>query len=271
MDGNKSIIVTALFDIQRHKYKNQQLALKTFEDYLKWFKITLQINCPMVIYTEEKAKQFILDNRPRNYKTDIIIQKLEDIPYYKYKQQINEILMNVEYMKLMQDIDRIECQLPEYSIIQYSKFEWLKDASDRLPFGNESKYFFWMDAGCSRFFGDFNLSNQFPGKLTTQQLDNSGSKLFCQARKDIVIQLKNPNFFYTSNNLIYGTLFGGNKDIINFMAQSIKYVFDNLLAVNIVNNEQLALAYVYNTCPNNFNLFINVTNQHLPLFLKLAK
>ena len=38
-----------------------------------------------------------------------------------------------------------------YSIIQYSKFEWLCKAVEMNPFGSD--HFFWMDAGSSRFLG----------------------------------------------------------------------------------------------------------------------
>lgn len=269
-NNNNCIIVTALFDINRDKFKNQRLALKTIDEYYNWFKITLQINCPMVIYTEEKTKDFILKNRPIEYKTDIVIQRLEDIPYYKYKDKISQILASNDYKIKMDDLNRIECNLPEYTIIQYSKFDWLKDASDRLPFGNDSNLFFWMDAGCSRFFEDFDLKKQYPGPKTMELLENIPNKLFCQCRNDINISIQNPNFFYTSNNLIYGTLFGGNKSIIEFMSGSIKYVFEDLLNKNIVNNEQLALAYIYSKAPNNFNLYMNISNKHLPIFLRLS-
>ena len=36
---SKNLKTTALFDIQRYKYDNQSLALKTMDDYLKCFKI----------------------------------------------------------------------------------------------------------------------------------------------------------------------------------------------------------------------------------------
>lgn len=265
---NDTVLITALYDINRHKYNNQELALKTLDDYLPWFKITLQLNCDMIIYTEEKIKDFIIQHRPKKYKTKIIVTKLKDVPYYKYKYRIETVLKSSDYKSKMKDLNRIECNLPEYTIIQYSKFEWLRNAIDINPFDN--KYFFWIDAGCSRFFENFNLQNQFPGPKTSELLKNIEDKFFCQTRLDINRTIKIPNFFYTSHNLIYGTLFGGNKNIISFMADSVKYVFEDLLKKNIVNNEQLVLAYIYDKCPNNFHIYMNTTNTHLPFFLRLC-
>lgn len=277
-------IITALFDINREKYQNQELALKSIKDYLPWFKKTLQLNCPMVIFTEENLKSFVLENRPNDYKTEIIIQKLEEIPYYKYKDHINEILKSEEYKAKIQHPDRIECNLAEYSIIQYSKFEWLNEIAINNPFSTE--FFFWMDAGCSRFFEDFDLTLEFPGQETKNKLINEcKNKLFCQCRPDLPyivnnynfnLKLENSNvnnnFFLTSYNLISGGLFGGNSEIINFFCKIVNYIFENNLLKNgIINNEQLVLAYVWKTSPNFYNLIVNKYKSHLPLFLIMTK
>ena len=82
---NDTVLITALYDINRHKYNNQELALKTLNDYLTWIKKTLLLNCDMIIYTEEIIKDFIIQHRPKKYKTKIIVTKLKNVPYYKYK------------------------------------------------------------------------------------------------------------------------------------------------------------------------------------------
>ena len=118
-------LVTALYDIKRNTIDKSPHSLKTLDQYYTCFKKTLQINAPMVIYTEDITYQFIIDNRPKHYPTKIIIQPLEDIPYYKYRNQIKDILDSEDYKIKITDPQRIECLLPEYNIIQYSKFEWL--------------------------------------------------------------------------------------------------------------------------------------------------
>lgn len=278
----KHCIITALFDIQRFKYESNPNALKTIDEYYKWFKITLQLNCPMIIYTEEKTKQFIIDNRPKEYETKIIIQKLEEIPYYHYKDKMLNIINDNEYKKKIKDSNRIECNLPEYCIIQYSKFEWLKMSIDDNPFNSDT--FFWMDAGCSRFFLDVDISNKYPGNKSTdmfKQIINTSkdNEFFIIQSKDIIDKiLTYPEkefinwLLWDSINLLVGTMFGGTKNRIITIANLIKDIFEkDMLNNNCLNNEQLALAILYRKNPNLFNIYKS-TNQsiHLPLFKLLS-
>lgn len=274
----KYCIITALFDIQRFKYESNPNALKTIDDYYKCFKISLKLNCPMIIYTEEKTKQFIIDNRPKEYDTKIIIQKLDEIPYYKYREKMLEIINNEQYKTKIKNPNRIECNLPEYCIIQYSKFEWLKNSIEINPFN--SNIFFWMDAGCSRFFLNVNILNKYPGpetsklfkQITSTSSDNgffiiqgreSIGQLFKYYDENDVSELK-----WDSINLLIGTMFGGTKTRIIKIADFIKDIFEkDMLDLNCVNNEQIALAILYRRKPNLFNVFESKNQKiHLPLF-----
>ena len=151
-----TLIITSLFDIQRDTKGDG----RTINDYLLWFSKTLKLNCDMVIYTEEKFEDFVKENRKNtSSKTYIKIQKLDD-----------------QYLQKIKDPKRIECYLPEYNVIQYSKFGWLKNSSDELT---NYDFYFWMDAGCSRFFDNVNINLKWPNesllptdKLTIQCNEN---------------------------------------------------------------------------------------------------
>lgn len=277
----KYCIITALFDIQRHKYESNPNALKTIDDYYKSFKITLQLNCPMVIYTEEKTKQFVLDNRPKDYETEIIIQKLEEIPYYHYRDKMLEIINSDDYKSKIKDPNRIECNLPEYCIIQYSKFEWLRDAIEKNPLGSD--YFFWMDAGCSRFFLDVDISSQFPGPKTVdllKKLDENTNGLFLiQGRQGVKYYSKYwsdaniDRLIWDSINILIGTLFGGSPERLLKIADEINKIFEkDMLDANCVNNEQIALGMLFLRQKKLFNVFES-TNQviHLPIFKLMSE
>jgi hypothetical protein len=56
------------------------------------------------------------------------MQDVEEIPYYHLKDQIQEILDSGDYKSKMADPGRIECKHAMYSVIQYSKFQWIKQA-----------------------------------------------------------------------------------------------------------------------------------------------
>ena len=90
------------------------------------------------------------ENRPANYNTYILEDTLNNAQYYKYRESIIKILNSESYKNKIAYPERVECNLPEYNIIQYSKFGWLKNAIKNNPF--ESEYFFLIDAGISRFF-----------------------------------------------------------------------------------------------------------------------
>jgi len=250
-------IITALFDIKRDTKGDG----RGIDDYLSWFKDTLNLNCNMTIYTEERFKYFVEENRKNiNYDTDIIIQKLEDIPFYKWRIKIKEII-DSDYFKLnMRDLNRIECYLPEYNVIQYSKFGWLVEAVEK----NEDDYFFWMDAGCSRFFGNFDINCIWPD---TNKLDIN--KFIIQGNSNYISFFKNlniDNYIWDNNCVLVGTLFGGGREIIKKLNIEINNIFEYLLSKDCVNNEQFALAIFAKKNPDIMDTKIILDGTHLPLF-----
>ena len=52
-------IITALYDIDREKEGDG----RTFDEYLSWFKETLKVKTPMVIFVDESLKEFVEKNR----------------------------------------------------------------------------------------------------------------------------------------------------------------------------------------------------------------
>ena len=63
-----------------------------------------------------------------------------------------------------------------YSIIQYSKFEWLKTAIEENPFNSD--FFFWLDAGGSRFFEDYDLNQDYPSPNAVEALKGMGESSY---------------------------------------------------------------------------------------------
>jgi hypothetical protein len=113
-----------------------------------------------------------------------------------------------------------------------------------------------MDAGCSRFFCEDNTP--------VQNIINN--KITIQGRHDLY-DYPNWNLLYIdSANLLCGTLFGGGKENMLWLADMIRDIFEQLLKIKVVNNEQIALAMLWKLYPDKFNVYINNTNTHLPLF-----
>ena len=142
MNQNVSI-VTALFNINR-----ERLDGRNWQKYIDWFEIFLKLRCPLIIFTSSDLIDFIMSKR-KNFKTKIIVSDIEKIPYFYLYNQIEEIISSKDFKNNIKDINRIECQNPLYSIIQFSKFSWIKEASIQNYFN--SKIFLWLDAGAGDF------------------------------------------------------------------------------------------------------------------------
>ncbi len=151
---NDVTIVSALFNIHREGMDGRK-----WEEYLRWFDIFLKLKCPMILFVSKDVQDFI-EERRLAVPTTVITQEIEEIPYYYLKDDLDKIIESDEYKEMIADPSRIECQHSMYSIIQYSKFEWLKQAADENPYN--SKHFFWMDAGSSRFFEGYDTALDYP-------------------------------------------------------------------------------------------------------------
>ena len=122
---SKVTIVSALFDIER-------VDGRPWEEYLKWFEEFLKLKTPMILFVSEDVAEFIGEKR-NDIPTEIVVQNVDQIPYYDLKDQIQEILDTDEYKENISDAGRIECKQAMYSVIQYSKFPWLKQAAKDNP------------------------------------------------------------------------------------------------------------------------------------------
>jgi hypothetical protein len=244
--------VTALYDINRETQGDG----RRFDDYLAWLLQTLTTKANYIIYTESKVVPYL----PKQNNIKVIVTDVEDIPLYSLKKKMDTILTNPNYLSKMQDTSRVECKLSMYNIIQYSKFEWLKEAINYNPFNSE--YFFWIDAGCSRFFAglseDFPNPNKMPQKFYIQGNMNTGNILI------------NEDYKWMSDCVLVGTFFGGYKHYVkNVCNLVIDYLINEMLFEDMINNEQIALAMVWNKRPELFDVYINLDGTHLPILKTL--
>ena len=82
---NNVTIVSALFNIQREGMDG-----RNWEEYLEWFDITLKLKCPMVLFVTEDVREFI-EERRLSIPTTVVVQTVEEIPYYYLKEKIDSI------------------------------------------------------------------------------------------------------------------------------------------------------------------------------------
>jgi len=262
-------IVTALFNIEREDVDGRK-----WEDYLKWFDITLKLKCPMVVFVTEDVREFV-EQRRLAIPTDINVQTLEQIPYYYLKDKMQNILSSDDYQQKILDPDRIECKYPMHPIVNFSKFQWMKQVCEQNPYNSD--YIFWLDAGSSRFFENFDLNEEFPSESAMEALEEMGESFLVQMNCDYYPDLFNAkelplSYLYDNRSYTLGSLFGGHKNSIPEICEIVNDVFINeMIEKNIVNNEQILLGYLIKKHSDKFTLYHRTNGKHMDIFSELTK
>ena len=263
---SKVTIVSALFDIER-------VDGRPWEEYLKWFDEFLKLKTPMILFVSQDVAEFIGERRG-DIPTDIIVQTVDEIPYYHLKDEIQGILDSDEYKENISDPDRIECKQAMYSVIQYSKFPWLKLAAEDNP--HNSDYFFWLDAGGSRFFGIYDLKKEYPSKDAIKSLDEMGESFLVQMNTEYYPDLSDAkeldlDYLYDNRSYVLGSMFGGHKNVVPKVCDLVEDIFINEMINKVnVNNEQIALGYLIKKHSDDFAIYSRTNGKHMALFEELG-
>ena len=260
------IIVSALFNIKRDGMDGRK-----WDQYLEWLDKTLKLKCHMIMFVSEDVAPFIRERRPD---INIQVQDTDEIPYWNLKPRLDEIISRPEYKTIIKDPERIECQHSEYSIIQYSKFEWLIQA---MTIESNFKYFFWLDAGGSRFFENYDLNLEYPSPEAIKSLEDMGDSFLVQMNMEYYRDLagaKKLDVEYLKDNrsFILGSMFGGTQKAIRDVSKRIQNIVKyDMMEKNFINNEQIALGYLVKDSPELFSTYERYNGKHMDLFTELGK
>lgn len=264
------VLVSSLFNIKREEMSGNDG--RTWDDYLMWFEKTLQLKTPMIIFCEDDLVEFVKNRR--EYPTKIITHTVSEIPYYFLKDKIQMIISSEKYQKKIDVPQRIECKHPMYTVVQYSKFKWLDKAIQLNPF--DSKYFFWIDAGASRHFEDFDINNQFPSQEFLDAFEQMGEKFLLQLNMEFYKELAHSesltdDYLWDARSITCGSFFGGEIEAVKKVNQEVDNVLITKMIDNkFVNNEQIALAYLLKTKPEYFVEYRRYNGKHMDIFRELS-
>jgi hypothetical protein len=232
-------IVTAVFDVN-------------FGDG-QWIQKMLQLNCNLYVITEEKHKDFLLQNRPQQYPMEMKVIDFKDSHYYKYYDRIKEIIESDYYKNKIENPTRIECTSPEYNILQYSKYNYMNMAAQANPF--QSIMFFWLAPSVSEYLDNMVLSSQFPSKIGINRVKSQKKILFTQDNNLYKYNIDG-EFIWKSDKLLYNEIFGGDIEVLQIIAEKMESIFvEDMLNNNNVNDESVALTLVWNKTQLNKILF----------------
>jgi len=248
--------VTALYNIQRETQGDG----RKWTDYLEWFRETLRLPFPMMVFVPSELEAFVKEHRTGFPKTMVVIQELEEIPYAYLAEKMASILASPEYQGRIQAPQRVECKLPFYSLVQFSKFKWLRKAVTLNPF--DSEYFYWIDAGISRFIPNI------PVRTFVKELRIPKKKLHIQCNYEHRSYQVTENYLWEAQCLLCGTSFGGDKEALMEIDELVEGVLRKMVGMNLSNNEQIALGYIEKRHPRLFHLVLNDSGKHLCLFDK---
>lgn len=252
-------LVTALYNINREEEGDG----RTFDEYKSWFKDTLKLKSPMVVFVDEHLKGFVLEHRG-DLPTKIITQPLDKIPYYHLNDSIQNILDNEDYKNKIGAPQRLECNMSAYNVVIYSKFKWVEEAIKENFF--DSEYFLWVDAGLSRFFYRVNLEDEFPSRKVSDILINSRDKLLVQTTMNFYPDLVHAEktteeYFWDARTWIMAGCWGGGKEVlIKYISEIDEILTQKMIPNNVINNEQNAMAYHFKNNPSMYAVFENWTH-----------
>jgi len=248
MENISFTFVTALYECSRVNYDG-----RTFQEYQEWFKKTLTIPVPMVIYTEEKNRELVEKSR-KSLPTKVFYTTLEEVPFFYTRAQVSEIIRNTKndsetnLCKLLEKHpNHLEFNCMDYIPIINSKFVWMTEAIKQNWFHTEM--FFWIDAGLSRFM-DFDVSMPQWNRELIYQIHNH-NRLYLQIGKEnefnelIHGHIKVEDTIGLSINFMMAGFWGGNR---NFMLEicetGSKLYLEEFIGKNCVDNEQVLFGFL---------------------------
>lgn len=227
--------VTAFYWIGRERVDGRSVS-----EYKQWLLKTLStIRDPFIVYLDSSLgwKDELIAARGTIGPIDICETALVDIPMWKYRSTIANIL-NDETFKSKQKYPRdITNLLPEYCTIQYSKFGWLEDAIERNPFG--TSHFAWIDSGHSRFYDPSQVYSSHPISDDTFFIE-------ANSRKNWLGTLWPDDYIGTCECVLHGSPWITTPRSFWSVRDEVMRIFlDEMLAKGRVDNEQIALALAY--------------------------
>ena len=127
-------VFTALFDLNRNEIDGRGMDI-----YRSWLSKTIELFPGIVIFHDGSLNQ----NNIEFFDAKLIRLNKEDLEFFKLENSIKELFKKF----IPQAKNDITFQLPQYSLMQFSKFSLAKYAKQI----SNSDGYLWVDAGISRF------------------------------------------------------------------------------------------------------------------------
>jgi hypothetical protein len=264
MDIKKTAIVTAIFDIGRDKWDNFTMSYHT---YLWWMRNLLYLDTDLIIYTEEKFKDDILNYRkevdPELKKTILIIQPLESIEGYKtFYEPLNNLMTSEEFKKDIQ-FDVPEMTKPLYNVVMFAKLFYILDSARKNLF--DADLYVWADAGVIR--NDQPEKNvKWPDIQKINELDNNKVTFFCHHPYVRVGEDQYKFHALSQMRYIQGGAVFVPKKCIEDVCELFKKTALDCISKGFVGSDEKIFDFTYLINPDNYNLIQCGWREYIDLF-----
>ena len=128
------LVVTGFFDLQ----KREGTERRNLDHYLSYGKFLCSQEVPMILFTDPEIMETLQKLRPKDVYTVIIGVPFEEMPYQKYRGQLEKNREN-SAMKLHPIKDTLN-----YQILNYSKISMIRRAMEICP---DFTHYMWVDFG----------------------------------------------------------------------------------------------------------------------------
>lgn len=227
-------VYTSLFDIGRDQVDGRRI-----ESYLEWLARTIQLFPGIVVFHDGSCDALVSKT------SQLVRVEKRDLGFYRFLPYVNQIFHEFT----PQSPNDVTFKLPEYSLIQFSKF----DLAQRVMQISEAESFLWVDAGISRFVdtNDSMLLQKNASKLIRNEYDFAFE---INLRKNINFR----NFKINSpkpgscGRVISGTSFWIQASAISTLLHEINALLESWKSNSLWDNEQVALRTLYES-PSHLN------------------
>lgn len=239
-------LVTAFFDIGRSNWNATYP--RAIGEYFNNAARLFTLHDDIIIYIDERYENEVKQIRKNLMdKTLIVPMKIEELPYYKYYNDIKNIMYDSDFNKDLVCPNDPQFKIPLYDIIMWSKTHFLKKAIETNPF--HTRHFCWIDFGIHNHMLKNEMLDQ---KLFPRGVYNK-IKFLCRSnpeKEDTDIR----SFYKKHIIRLVGSMFSGRDNYItkfhNYMDVEVKLCIEN----KVVACDQCLFTQIYLKYKDMFSL-----------------
>jgi FkbM family methyltransferase len=270
-DESIPTFVTGLWDIGRGELTENWS--RNFDHYLNKFKELLNLDINLIIFGNEKLKEFV-DSHRQNHNTQFILRDLDWFKNNEFYDVIQTIRKNPNWFNLSGWLkDSTQAKLEMYNPIVMSKMFLLHDAKILDKFN--STHMYWIDAGIT--------NTVHPGYFSKDKINLKLNNLFnkfsfiCfpyKAQNEIHgFEFNKINEFAESEVKLVGRggFFGGPKSVIGDLNVTYYSLLIDTLSQGYMGTEESIFSIMLYKHPNLVNYFEIESNGLLNTFFENVK